>query len=456
MKRLFNVKHGIPKPAAFIKRNSDKSVIPQKSKTVSPIAATNKITAKTVDYNKSRKFNIKIIINWFKNHWRGIISLIIISALAILTLSLELNTLLPGQNSFETSTLIDLKSLPIPWDKAVNAVYTIPAYLVGSVLNNPLQGARVVSVVYGLISTALLFYILRKWFNIRIATVGSLLFITSSWVLHITHLASPLILLVFGPLLILAALAWFTKTKNHKTLAFIALILSLAFTAYISYMPWIIFIVFCILFILERRNLSKLKTWQIAVSAGIYFVMLLPLALSIIEHPNQLHELLGIPQNLPNLHDYLARLAYTLSMIVFRSAPLPELHLGTLPMLDIFSAAMLFLGVFYFMQRIRSHHSIIIFSSSLVLLLLVPLSPLYQLSTTILLSFVYIFVISGIVELLNQWFSYFPRNPWARNFGVSLIVIAIGFSSFYHLQRYFVAWPNAPETKNAYIVVVKK
>ena len=140
-------------------------------------------------------------------------------------------------------------------------------------------------------------------------------------------------------------------------------------------------------------------------------------------------------------------------MIAFRSAPFPELHLGRLPMLDIFSAAMFALGIYYFAVRIKTRRSIILFSSMVLLFILVPLSPLYQLSATILMSFVFLCVISGIVELLNQWFAYFPRNPWARNFGVAMIVVAIGFASFYHLERYFIAWPNTPETKSVYIVV---
>jgi hypothetical protein len=52
--------------------------------------------------------------------------------------------------------------------------------------------------------------------------------------------------------------------------------------------------------------------------------------------------------------------------------------------------------------------------------------------------------IGGIVEILQRWLESFPRNPVARSIGVCLLVAAIGFTSFYHLQRYFVAWGNNP------------
>lgn len=449
MKPLFKAKDGEPKIKLSRKRKSVNSEISKKVIVCVPEKSKK----------KSKKLNFsffKSIPTWFSMHWRGAISTVIITLLAVLTLTLELNTLLPGQNSFETQNLSEIKTLPVPWQNAVNAPYTIPAHFLGSILDNPLQGARIISVFYGLVSIGLLFFILKRWFNVRIATVGSLLFMTSSWVLHITHMAAPLILLVFGPLLLLAMLSWFVRTKTHKFLAFLLLIISLSLNVYISYMPWMVLIILIILFTQERRSLSKLSKNQIIISVTVAVALLAPLILALFHNPQQYHALLGIPQNIPTMRDYFAQLFYTISMIAFRSAPMPQLHLATLPMLDIFSAAMLFMGIYYFAQRLKSHHTVVIFVSIIVFLFLIPLSPVYQLSATILLPFIYVCIIAGIVELLNQWFTYFPRNPWARNFGVAMIVLAIGFASFYHLQRYFVAWPNANETKSEYIVVVNK
>jgi hypothetical protein len=113
---------------------------------------------------------------------------------------------------------------------------------------------------------------------------------------------------------------------------------------------------------------------------------------------------------------------------------------------------MMILGLYYFSQRLYTRHSVTIFASMVILVILIPLTVNYQLSVAVLLPFIYICVTAGIAELLNQWFSYFPRNPWARNFGISLLVIAIGITCFYHLQRFYVAWPNTPETKSSYTI----
>lgn len=405
---------------------------------------------------KKPSFSTKPVRLWLGMHWRGLVSGLIISVLAIFTLSLGLDGLVPGQNKYETETLANNQNFEAPWQTAVNSAYYLPAHFLGNLLENPLQGARLTSVIYSFLSVGLLFYILKRWFNVRIATVGSLLFVTSSWLLHISHMASPVILVVFGPLLLLATFSWFHRTKRYKFVSFIALLSSLAFCAYISYMPWMIAIVLVVLITREKLIVKKLTKKQIAFAVSTMLLLLVPLLISLFQNPSQYHLLFGIPEALPTLKVYFVQFAYTISMIVFRSATMPELHLANLPMLDIFSAAMMLLGAYYLAQRIKSRHSVIIFASTITFLLLVPLSDAYQLSATILLPFVYIFVVAGIVELLNQWFTYFPRNPWVRNFGVVLIVVAIGFASFYHLQRYYVAWPNATDTKNSYTVITQK
>lgn len=397
-----------------------------------------------------------VTLKWFGDHWRGLVSGIIITALAVLTLSLQLNSLVPGQNQYETKTLDSLQSLPVPWDRAVDAPYMLVAYGIGSIVDNSLSGARITSVIFGLIATGCLFFVLKTWFNIRIATIGCLLFITSSWLLHTTHQATPLILLVMAPLIALAPLAWFLRTKKYKGLSFILLAGALGIAVYVPYMPWVIVITLAVLIIQEKKILKDLKRWELFTGAAVYGLLLLPLFASLLHAPGQLKELIGLPAVLPSFATYSSQIGNSLISLFIVSEPLPELHLGTLPLLDIFSSVMFLLGIYYFASRIKHRRSIILFVSLVMLLAITALSPAYQMAQTILLPIVYIFIIAGIVELLNQWFSYFPRNPWARNFGISLIVIAIGFASFYHLQRYFIAWPNAPETKTVYVVVADK
>lgn len=388
--------------------------------------------------------------DWLQEHWRGLASSLVLATLALLTLSLQLSSLVPGQSRFETAALNAINQMP--WLSPVNAPYNLPTYLLGNVIGNTLQAGRLISVLYGLLATVCLFYALKKWFNIRMATVGSLLFITSSWVLHVSHMATPLILMVFAPLACLAAFTWLIRTKKYKIFAILAFVSALGFSAYVPYMPWILIVTLTVLIIQSRDKLKEINAWQWLAGSALYIALIIPLIIGLFKHPGAVKLLLGIPAGLPSISQYFHNLFNLVLTPFFRSPLLPELHLGRLPLLDIFSTAMFILGIYYYSKNFRNRRSLILFFSFVLLLLIIPLSPAYVLNATILLPLIYICIISGIVELLKQWFSYFPRNPLARSIGVGLVVVAIGFTSFYHLQRYFIAWPNTPDTKNSYVV----
>lgn len=390
--------------------------------------------------------------DWLQAHWRGLASSLIVAVIATLTLSLQLTTLVPGQNRFETEAIKTITSNPWPWNNPVNAPYTVPVHILGDLTDSMLQAGRAVSVLYALFATACLFYVLKKWFNIRMATVGSLLFITSSWLLHVSHTASPIILMVFAPLACLAAFTWLIRTKKYKIFAILTFVAALGFAAYVPYMPWILLVTLAVLLIQERDKIKEIEPWQWLAGSAFYLALIAPLVVGVFKDPTITKVLLGIPATLPTVSVYFSNMANLVLAPFFRSPFLPELHLGRLPLLDIFSTTMFLLGVYYYAKRITNRRSIILFVSFALLVLIIPLSPVYMLSATILMPLIYICVISGIVELLKQWFSYFPRNPLARSLGVGLVVVAIGFTSFYHLERYFIAWPNTPDTKNVYVV----
>jgi hypothetical protein len=394
-------------------------------------------------------------LDWLKARWRWLLTVIIISALAVFTLSFQLNSLVPGQNRFETTTLSNIQQFPNPFHRSVNAPYFITAYTIGKVTGNPLYAARITSVIFALLAAACFFYLVKLWFNWRIATIGTLLFISGSWMLNFSHQAAPITILIFAPLLALVTFSWATKTTRHRELAFMCFAISLALAAYVPYTPWVIAIALIIFIIKERHFLKNLPVWLIGSSAAIYLILLGPLFVSLANHPGQIRELLGIPMTLPSFEIYLSQLANQVSAIVIRSQPLPEIHLGKLPILDIFSATMFALGLYYFARRLPKTRSLILIGCLVLLILILPISNEYQLNSAILLPLIYICVITGIVTMLKYWYEYFPRNPLARNIGVVLIVIAIGFSCYYNLQYYFIAWPNSADTQAVYMVKSK-
>jgi hypothetical protein len=319
-----------------------------------------------------------------------------------------------------------------------------------------LIGARIVSVAFSLLATWALFVLLKRWFTVQVAAVGSLLFITSSWVLAISHQATPFIMLIICPLLLLTSLTRFVNDKQHSFISFLLMISALALSAYIPYMFWPMLVVLLAMSILYRGRLLKLNKKQLIIGAALYTVLLLPLFISLTQYPGQLKEFIGFPAVLPTPSQYLANFAWQFSTLFVYSQPFPELYVGRLPLLDIFSVAMVLLGVYHFVHYMPRRRIVSFGFLFIVLALIIPLSNPYQIPMTAFIAIIYVLIASGIYELLRQWFSYFPRNPFARNGAVVLVAIIIGLATLYNLQRFYVAWPNAPETKAVYVVQSNK
>lgn len=402
---------------------------------------------KNLILNKSTK--------WMSLHWQQMLTTLFIAILAVTTLGLQISNLSSGQNIIEKATLEQLSIAPSPSERMVNAPYTIPAYYLGQFLDDTLYGARVVSVLYALVATIVLFFLIKRWFTSQIAIIASLLFITSSWVLAISHQAAALILLVVAPLLLIGALARYVSDKNTEYSTFILLIMSVAFSAYVPYMFWTISSILVVLIFIYKRTYIPFNIKGIVLALGLFLILLAPLAVSLFNYPGQIKELLGIPMNFPTITEYLSNFIHQFTSLFIFIQPYPELFLARLPILDIFSTIMVILGIYYFIKHMPKKRELSIFLAISMLLLVIPLSENYLLAMTALIPFVYILIPSGIFEILKQWYEIFPRNPVARNMAVIAIVIIVGIATFYNLERFYVAWPNTEATNNAYMVQSK-
>ena len=159
---------------------------------------------------------------------------------------------------------------------------------------------------------------------------------------------------------------------------------------------------------------------------------------------------------LPDVTTYAKNFLWQFSTLFFVAQPFPELYVGSLALLDIFSVAMVFLGIYHFVKYMPKRRKFSFAFLVIVLAFVVPLSTIYQIPMTAYIPIIYILIASGVYELLRQWFSYFPRNPIARNSAVVIVAILIGLATLYNLQRFYIAWPNAPETKAVYMVQSNK
>ena len=341
-----------------------------------------------------------------------------------------------------------LAAMPIGW----HGLFQDPFFLI-----NKLQlsvsyylfgqgGAAIVrlpSVKLGAIAIICVGILLRVWHGTRIAVLGCLLFTCSAWTLHVSRYASwDSTYLAVLPLLLVSQLALQRLTKVWVPYVVVTLWSLLLFTP-----GFIWFALFA--FWWERPRFvstwqQQEQWWQRLLLLILGFAWLPLLASFFIRQPGQIAQWLGAPAHFDSLLTISHRLA-SVPLHLFGYGPaIPELWLGRLPLLDIFTLTITILGLIFYAQHWRSGRSRLLLAYAALGTILIGGAGATSLS--LLVPLCYLAAAAGLSYLLRNWLRRFPLNPILRSVGVvglSLLVLA---SCAYNLQSYFVAWPHNQTT----------
>lgn len=182
--------------------------------------------------------------------------------------------------------------------------------------------------------------------------------------------------------------------------------------------------------------------------AVIFVGLLLPLLWTFYSNPELIKVYLGLPQAWPSPLEFVKNVANVPVQLFLRGPDSPTTWLGRLPLVDWFGSIMFVIGgyAYYFKQKLdRTRFIVYVFGVGTILVALGG-----PVTVAVLLPFVYLIIAGGIALMLQQWYTVFPRNPVARITGTVLMTLAVLMSVFYNINHYFIAWPNAPETKQVF------
>ena len=381
-------------------------------------------------------------------YWRPLLGYLSAASIALFLLFYKLGTLVPSFSRGETMALSGAKSAIDIWRSPLNALYELPNWLLIKLGQSTPFSARSVSVFFGIICLVLFYILIKTWNTRRIAILGTALFGSSAWFLHIARQATPDILLVLSVLVILAYGSWL----RSSTKANLALITGALVFATFAYVPG--FLLFAAAGIIWQykmlKNFIKSTSWLTrASSLLILLIVLAPLIWSIYKQPLVARSLFGLPVegtfSVKNFGSNLLRLPVYL---FYKGAVHPSSWLANMPMISFFSSAMAFIGAYAYYLRRKLDRTKTLLGLIIVGSVLSSLGG--HVNVALLMPVLFILAVAGICLLLQQWFSVFPRNPLARNIGTALISILILLSALLHIRQYYVAWPNAPETKQAF------
>ena len=327
----------------------------------------------------------------------------------------------------------------------VDLPYKILQKLSISIFTLTPYAVKLPSIIIGLLLGFLLILLLNRWFKSNVSLLASILVILSTPFLFLAGSGTPLIMLVFWPILLL----WlgskiYGEARPRPIYSFIfAITLLLAiFTPYMVY-----FALLCVFFVISQPHLrfivkSLPKTLVISLAiiiiAGIGF-----LAVNVINQPNSIMELLFAKNFdgkdfLPNIgagfSPVLAWLDGTKSVFLAPLISLPQLALA---LIGLFSTTKGFFASRNSIASLLLVFTIIItgFNPDAVIFFVLPFA---------------ILIAHGLKYILEKWYGLFPENPYARISAILPLTILFATMLIPSLLQYIYGYHYNPNVANEF------
>ena len=390
------------------------------------------------------KFRLRLV-----DTWPLILLGLLLGIFSIGLLTFQLNSLVPGYAP------IELQHQQIVAEQSIGGQRTLlqyPLYLpfqiglyVLQILN--LDAIRMVSVVIGLISIAAVFSIVKRWHTMRVSILITILYASSASLLHTARLADETSSLLLIP--VIFALGLYFKDIRSPAIRLAFLIIGAILFLYI---PGLIWVAICLALLYRKKTLERIKSVTpinavIYGTAGLILVSLLLIAFVI--NPSLITEWLGVrSDDTTTIYSFIGNIVQAVqNLFIWSSLPVSR-WVGNAPIVDTFVTVCFLLGCYYYVLLRKLERVKVLTAVLLGLLIVAGLGGPFM--SFAIVPFVYIIAAAGMSLLLQQWFTVFPKNPIARYFAISVVVICVGATSLYNVHRYFVVWPRTPAVQREF------
>ncbi len=397
------------------------------------------------------KRSYRVAKAWFQDNWQ--LWFVVLSGVAAVSLLLlfKLGSLTGGLSAAEYDLQQAIAHQSLSAELLLRNPLYLPYFLGLFVLQlSPFHGptaVRSVGVVFGLLGAIGFFYVLKKWYTLRMAVFGTVMFVTSSWFLHTARYAAPEASYLLLPLLIAGMVHIQAKARAHLVLLLVTILGLLCL--YIPGLIWFLAVAVLMTRKIIFASLRMQPLWFKLTIGLVGLLLLAPLVAMLVwslgSASQKLLELLGLPSHIPSPLGIVKNAGHAVSNIFAYNSQGSLYVAGHLPWLDAASAALALIGMWRFVLHFGLARTKLIAIVGICGLVLISLGGSVPL--VLLLPFVYILTVEGLKWLLNLWLATFPRNPFARGFGVTLVTILVLSIGFYHLNRYYLAWGHSTETR---------
>lgn len=381
-----------------------------------------------------------------KRHWQPLSMFGAVFLAVAAALVWRLGSLVPGYSANEVQAYQQSLSLSAIWNNPLDAPYHILTYLFMHIVPNNLLAVRLSSITIAWLSVVIFCILLYRWYGTRAALIGTLLFGTSSWLLHVGRLGTPQVCFL-AIIALVACGVWIREQKGG-----LAVIIGLLLATVLLYTPGMVWFIVVGLLWQWRHIDTAFKKHLGSVSLGglVFLTGIAPLVWHLYKSPELIKTWLALPAQWQSIEQYLRNFAEVPLAIFLRGQQNPELWLGRLPLLSIFGIVCFILGMYIFWKYFKLARVKLCITLGFLGSIIIALSD-GGVPLTVLAPFIYIVVTLGASYIIDLWLHVFPRNPIARQLGIGMFSAVLLITVTYNLRSYFVAWPQATVTRNVFV-----
>lgn len=362
-------------------------------------------------------------------------------------LGINIGSLNPGLAANEVALPSAASSFESLWNTPIEAPLHVTRLIVAAVSPTTNSAvSRLPNVLLAVTMVVVLCVLIKKWYGYRLALFGLPLLVTAAWFLHVGRLGSSDILYPFG-MALLMALAAYWHAKEWRPRILYGSALAVAVLAYIPGMIWLLIVVG----LFERKtiitNIKKYRK-QAAGAGMLLLVLLTPLLYGLAKAPGIGKQLIGFGADVPSVKTFALDYVQSWQYLFIGGYDTPIYNVGRMPLIDVFITLAFIVGLYVYAKHPKATRTKQLTGLWLVSTALIALGG--PVSISIVMPIVLILAVGGIGYLLHVWLKTFPRNPYARAFGIGMLSLVVAFAVAYNLHNYFVAWPNTPAVKASF------
>jgi hypothetical protein len=283
-------------------------------------------------------------------------------------------------------------------------------------------GIKLPSIILGFASALGILYLLNLWYSRRVAVIAATIAVTTNQFLISSQAGQAGIAYIFMTTMILIAASMIARRSAFAKLWIIA---GFILAGISLYMPLNIYIIIALVLTAlihphARHMLFKQSPKVIVALGSVLFLLIIsPLALGVINDISILKTLLGVSENIGNLSRNSSALIQSYTQ--FHNPTSGDI---LTPVYGLGLVLLIGLGLYRLISAKYTAKSYII---SFWLVFLIPLVCLNPNFVSITFVPVVLLIALAVDYLIWSWYRLFPRNPYARVFGLlPLAVLMVG------------------------------